>query len=288
MSTETVTRTAPDAGRASVGGLSFAGLFRSEWIKFWSLRSTWWCLVIAVALVVGLGVLFGASANSFVQLGVGEDPTALLVTGATSGTGFSMLVIAVLGSLVVTGEYATGMIRTSFLAAPTRWETLGVKALLLGLVAFVVGLASCAIAALVSYPMFAAADLDADLGSAGLWFAILGAAGSLALVAVIAVGFGTLVRSSALAITISVAMLFVLPIVFSILTSVIRAEWFQHVNDYLPSSLATSMQTYTPSGAGADAAAATGLDPWQGTLVLALWAAAAFGAGLLAARSRDA
>lgn len=270
----------------STGTLSFGGLFRSEWIKFWSLRSTWWCLVIAVALVVGLGILFGSAAGSFSELGVGTDATQLLVTGATSGTGFSMLVIAVLGALVVTGEYATGMIRTSFLAAPTRWETLGVKALLLAVVALVVGFVSSAVALLIAFPMLNAAGLHADLGSSGLWFAVLGAAGSLALIAVMAAGFGTLLRSSALAITISVAVLFVLPIVFSILTSVIRADWFQHVNDYLPSSLASAMQAYTP--AGTDASATGGLDPWQGTLVLALWAAAAFGAGLLAAKSRDA
>jgi ABC-2 type transport system permease protein len=264
------------------GGLSFGGMFRSEWIKFWSLRSSWWCLIIAVALTVGVGVLFGSSAGSVAQFQPEADPTGLLVDAGTAGIGFSMLVIAVLGALVVTGEYGSGMIRTTFLAAPTRYEPLGVKALLLGVVAFVVGAASSAVALLASYPMLRAADLDPDLGDGQVWLAVLGAGVSLALIAMMAAGLGTLLKSSALAITISVAVLFVLPIVFSILTAVIHADWFQHVPDYLPSSLASRAASYPADGGNGQLAS------WQAGLVLALWPAAMLGTGIAAARSRDA
>ena len=94
---------------------------RSEWTKLHSLRSTRWSLLVAVVLAIGLPLLFAADV---VALGRDEPaasaPTATRSTSPSPASNVSQLAIAVLGVLVITGEYSTGMIRASFTAVPKR------------------------------------------------------------------------------------------------------------------------------------------------------------------------
>jgi ABC-2 type transport system permease protein len=108
---------------------TFAGVVRGEWIKLLSLRSTWWALASTAAVITLVALAAAMSLNAMT-----EDPTlapgieqmhgAEVIAG---GFHFGMLTIAVLGALLITGEYATGMIRSTFAAVPTRIPVLGAK-----------------------------------------------------------------------------------------------------------------------------------------------------------------
>ena len=250
-------------------GLSFRGLLLSEWIKLTSLRSTVWCYGIILVINLGLGLLLAAS---FRQR---EDHTAALDQGywiqaATIGIAFSQLVVAVLGALVITGEYGTGMIRSTLTAVPRRTPALLSKAVVFGVVTFVVSLASIAGAALLAGVILSGKGLSLDLGDGRVLAALIGGAGFLTLVGLIALFLGTIVRNSAAGISAVLGLIFVAPIVLQIFAAVTRASWVQNVFEFLPSSAGSRLYGYaaTPAVKIPDVIV---LDPGQALLVLVAW-----------------
>lgn len=121
------------------GGVTFRRVVRSEWIKLWSVRSTAVTLSGAVAGFIGIGLLACAA-----DIGKGVvSPAGMSMTGSILST----LVLGVLGVLVMTGEYSTGLIRSTLSAVPRRLTVLAAKALVFGAVSFAVML----LAALVAF-----------------------------------------------------------------------------------------------------------------------------------------
>lgn len=147
-------------------GLSFRGLLLSEWIKLSSLRSTVWCHVIMLILNIGLGVLL---AISFQQR---PDATVMLDQGywvQSTTIAFSQLVVTVLGALVITGEYGTGMIRSTLTAVPKRLPALFSTATVFGVVTFAVSLVSIFTAALLAQQILNSRGLNIDLADGRAW-----------------------------------------------------------------------------------------------------------------------
>ena len=129
------------AGRQSV-----AGAVRAEWLKLRTLVSTW----ITSAITIAIMVLFGAGlavgyAGSPERADVAKD---MISSGSTLG----MIVVAVLGALVVTGEYASGQIRSSVVAVPHRGRLFAAKALVVAAFSFILGVTSVLLSYAVSYP----------------------------------------------------------------------------------------------------------------------------------------
>ncbi|MBG6107184.1 ABC transporter permease [Frigoribacterium sp. CG_9.8] len=250
-------------------GLSFRGLLVSEWIKLTSLRSTVWCYVIMSTLNIGLGVLL---AISFQQR---PDATALLdqgywVQSATIAIAFSQLVVSVLGALVITGEYGTGMIRSTLTAVPKRLSALFSKAMVFGVVTFAVSLASIITAAFLAQLILNSRGLNIDLADGRAWSALTGGAVFLTLAGLIALFLGTIVRNSAGGISAALGLIIVAPIVVQIFAAVTRASWAQNVLEFLPSSAGTRMYGYvaTPAPNIPDVVV---VDPAQGLLVMIAW-----------------
>ncbi|MGY1771009.1 sensor histidine kinase [Blastococcus sp. SYSU D00813] len=111
--------------------LTFTGVLRAEWIKLLSLRSTWWVLTATVVLIVGVSLAVAFSLDA-----VATDPATAAATAALTGAevvsgGFQlgMLTIAVLGTLLITGEYSTGMIRSTLAAVPLAVHLEGARLL---------------------------------------------------------------------------------------------------------------------------------------------------------------
>lgn len=271
------------------GRLSFGGLIRSEWIKLWSVRSTYWCLAIVVALTVLLGLLVGRVADEPTAdagaAALTTASTAYAVSGATLGLSFAQLVVAVLGALVVTGEYGSGMIRTTFMAAPRRIGALLAKALVFAVVTFVVGLVAELLATAVTEPILTGRGFTPDLGDAGFWWALLGGAGYLALVGVFALGLGIVLRSSAASIATAVGALFVLPIVGQLIARLANATWVDNVRAFLPSAAGGQMYSYGDQTSTASDVIV--LSAWQGTIVMVAWVALFGVIGLVLAKRRD-
>ncbi len=240
MSTTAPARTSAP-GTRTAPKVTQLGVLRSEWTKLRSLRSTWWTLLIAVVLMVGLAALAGAvTANQYAGW---DAPQRAEVDGlgglgvALSGVTFAQLAIAVLGVLVATGEYSTGMVRATLTAVPRRlpvlWGKIGVYATLVVLVSAVMTLA----AFLVSQPLLSGVGLDVGLSTDGVLRSLVGAVGYLTLVGMIAVAVGMLLRSTAGGISAVVAAFFLATPLIGLLPS----SWSDPVAPYLPGNAGSAM-----------------------------------------------
>lgn len=284
MSTSTAPQRLPAGRAAQLPGLSFGGILRSEWIKLVSLRSTLWCYALIVVVGIGFGVLIALTSSAT----PGEIPDALqqstAVQVATLALGFTALASVVLGALVITGEYGTGMIRSTFAAVPARLPALFGKVVVFGLTTFVVGLVTILGTALVTAPMLPGVGVTPDFTEPAYLLALVGGAGYLALIGVFALALGAIVRHSAGAIAAALGVILVLPTVALILSAITQAEWIQSVARFLPDVAGARMFAY----AAGDGAAGDVLAPWQGFLVLLAWDAALLLLAAVLMKRRDA
>ncbi|MFE9453330.1 ABC transporter permease subunit [Streptomyces sp. NPDC006739] len=171
----------------------------SEWTKIKSVRSTMWTLGVFVLLVVGIGLLAGAVVSNSSSDLSGQNPLSLGFFGLLLG---SMCIIT-LGVLTTASEYGTGMIRTTMTACPTRGRVLTAKAIVFFAVAFVVTLVSATLVAMAQASM--TKGNGARTPSAQEWLkATLGISLYVALLGLLSLVIGSIIRHSAGAITIMI------------------------------------------------------------------------------------
>jgi ABC-type transport system involved in multi-copper enzyme maturation permease subunit len=258
----------------------FGHLLLSEWTKIRSLRSTVWSLILLVVLTLGITILItaitsaqwnkiGAASRTQIRL----DPTNGIL-GA--GLQFGQLTIIVLGVLLITSEYSTGVIRASLLAVPRRLPMLAAKAIVFTAITLVLGeivmFASFFIGAAILH-----SHVPVSLSGPNAARAVAGGGLYLAVLGLFALSIGALVRHTAGAITGVIAFV----IVAEPLSSLIPGPWGDHIHDYLP----------TVAGRLVIQTARTShqvLSAWQGFGVFCLWTAALFVAAAILLMRRDA
>ena len=262
---------------AAASTITITGMVRSEWIKMRSLRSTFWAYAATIVAGIGFSLLFALAVSSGDGGAMGPGAGIALGT-STLGLTFAQLPIAVLGVLVISGEYSTGMIRSTLTAVPKRLPALWAKAAVFAVVTFVVGLVVTFGSYFATAPILAGKGISSSITDPGLAVGLAGGALFLALVGVISLGIGTMLRSSAGGIAGAIGLLLLAPIVLGL----IGAEWSRVVVDYLPTSAGQSLYTL--------AAGQNGLvfEPWQAILVLLGWTVVTLGGGALLLSRRDA
>ena len=141
--------TSEDSDFLTVEPVTPARVLRSEWIKMRSLRSTALTLLAGIVSMVALGWIFGWANNAnWSELNPDEQASFSPIDATLAGYHLAQLAIGVLGVLLVTGEYATGMIRATFGAVPRRSPVLWAKVTLYMGVTFILMLGA-AVAAFV-------------------------------------------------------------------------------------------------------------------------------------------
>ncbi len=281
--------------------LSFPRVVRSEWIKLRTLRSTMWSFAIIVLLTIGFGLLLAATFTTPEGPALDIDSqNSLAVSVATLGVNFTQLVAAVLGVLIISGEYTTGMIRSTFAAVPTRLPAFFAKILILAVSTFVVGLVSIVATALVTIPILSSKGVNANLLDGDVMRALLGGAGYLTLIAILAFGFGAILRSSAGGIASALGLLLVIPPILSIVSALTNATWIHNVSVFLPSDAGSQMFALgggvafgggPPRAPGAGEATTSDvltLDATQGLLVLLVWVVVLLVTAAVLTKRRDA
>jgi ABC-2 type transport system permease protein len=252
---------------------------RAEWTKLRTLPGTWWLLLAVIALTAAVGV--GAdTAATCSAAGCGQDPAKI----ALSGIELSQAVVAILAVLAISGEYSTGMIRTTLTAMPRRLSVLGAKAVVMSaltLAAGAVGVLASMLAGRLVLPGRGFTPLHGypplSLASAPDLRAAAGSVLYLALIALLALGVATAVRDSAVSMGLVLALLYLFPVI----ASALNPHWSRHLEQIGPMSAGLAIQ----ATAGLRSLP---LAPWQGLGVLALWAAGALLIGAAALRLRDA
>jgi ABC-2 type transport system permease protein len=256
--------------------VTLARVLRSEWTKLRSLPSSGWSLLVTVALVVGFGAVYSlvrvtrppqnpAAAASF-------DPIAV----SLGGVQLAQLAIGVLGVLLVTGEFATGTIRTSFAAVPRRLPVLWGKAIAFALTGLALCVPATFAAFLIGQSVLSREHLDTTLAEPGAARAVVGGALYLAAVGLLGLGLGALLRNTAAA----VASLFGVLFGFQIVTGFLPEALSDRVYPYLPAPAGLAVTTTRPDP--------TVLGPWTGFGLFCLYIAILLGLAAWQLRRRDA
>jgi ABC-2 type transport system permease protein len=242
----------------------------SEATKLRSVRSTVWTLVVTVIATVGIGALITtARVSRWNELSPRErlslDPTTVSLRGVF----LAQLAIGVLGVLVISSEYSTGMIRTTFAAVPRRPLVLFAKAVTLTT-------AACFVAFLIGQSILSSKHANVALSDPGVVRAVFGAAVYLTLVGLLGLGLGTLLRRTAGAI----ATLFGLVLVLPALTEALPSPWDTDVGKLLPINAGRALFAVRPS--------TDLLSPGQGLVVLLVTVGAVLALATFALTRRDA
>jgi len=267
--------------------LSFPHLIRSEWIKLRSIRSTVWCYLILFVLNIAMSVLPALAVNPHHQRLAGDAANGTVVLINTINVNLTALVAAVLGVLIISGEYGTGMIRSTFAADPRRYGAIGAKALVLAVTTFVISAISVGIGVLVSAPILSSKNIDVHLVDPDVFLPILGALVYVAMITLLAFGIGLLIRASAGGITIALGLLLVVPTILSAIAALTHQNWVADIGQFLPSQAGGQMYAYQ-AGAHVDSAdGVINLNAWQGFGVLAAEVIVIGAAAVILLKRRD-
>jgi ABC-type transport system involved in multi-copper enzyme maturation permease subunit len=205
------------------------------------------------------------------------DPAGFdAVAVSLAGVQLAQLAVGVLGVLVITNEYTSGLIRTTFAAVPRRTLVLWSKATILAAAIFTLSLPAVIGAFLIGQSVLSAERLDVAVGDPGVARAIVGAALYLTVVALIGLGLGALLRRTAGGVAAIIAIL----LGPQILTGFLPADLADDVYRWLPSPAGLAITTTRVDSAL--------LSPWAGFAVFLLYAAAVLALGAWRLRSRDA
>ncbi len=299
MTSNTTTVIAPTTGSTTVANrmpplgdlrLSFGGLVKSEFIKLRSQRSSYWLIaIIAVDMI---------SAAITIALGVGLESDATPTTAtaltladtATSGTMIAQFAAIFFGVFAITGEYRTGQIRNTFGADPSRVRALAAKAVIVAATTFAVTLVSSIVALIIAVvaALVSGAGIDLSGFDAEAIRVVVGGSAFVALVGVLSLAFGALLKKSTPAVFAVLVLLWALPgtaVLFEGGPVGVAAS-------YLPSAVGSAMYSSTAGAAdsvfGAISPESTvAMPPWLGLLLFIAYVAVFSLCGLAAARRRD-
>ncbi|MEU5215148.1 ABC transporter permease [Streptomyces sp. NPDC020807] len=251
-------------------GITPTRLLTSEWHKLRTVRSTWITALTAAALVLGVGILMGATYTSG-----GGDADVDTVVLTLYGSQLGAIALAVLGILVTAGEYATGTIRATLTAVPTRTPVLWAKATVYTATVFALSLLTAFATFLTAQVFLDDTDQAASLTDDGVLAALAGNAAGVTLLGLIALGLGAALRSVPGATGAFVGGVLILPEILRTLPY----ETTETALRYFPTQAVGALGTATPIPGTAS--------PGAALLALTLWAAAALAIPALLLKHRD-
>ena len=280
-----MTAVAQGPAPVTVNPVTFPRVLRAEWIKFWSLRSTYWTIGATLVAMVLMSLLMAFGASQSAEAGFDSGLDGAMVIGLSYS--MAQLAIAVLGVLIITGEYSTGMIRSSLAAVPSRVPVLAAKAILIALVAFVVGVLGVALSYVITMPMLSDAGGAAPLGEPQTLRIFWGTGLYLAAVGLFSLAIGALLRHSAGAIATVLGVLLLLPTIVQLAMNAL--DWMRDLYPYLPTTAGERIIAIDSPGMEM---AAMGmpelLAPWAGLGVFAIYVVVGLIAAAVLLRRRDA
>ncbi|MFJ6772891.1 ABC transporter permease subunit [Kitasatospora sp. NPDC091257] len=261
----------------------FGDLLAAEWIKFWSLRSIPW--------VLGLGALASIAANLKSAVYTrdhwtpGEgDPAVMAQTALNDAfnlvsADILMLVAGGLGAIVIAGEYATGLIRTTLAAVPDRRAVILAKACVLAAVLFGYGVLTVGVSFGGSQAILAGTGIGQSVTDPAALRYVAAAVLFGPVCALVGLGLGTLIRHSAGAVVGTVVVLFFLP---SLVTE--RYRWSADLLHALPMPAWQRLARTTLAGMRPSEYPATVTGAW---VTFAVWSLASVAVAAAAVRRRD-
>jgi ABC-type transport system involved in multi-copper enzyme maturation permease subunit len=248
----------PATKKAGIGGT-----LRSEWTKIRTVRSTIWSLVAMAGISIGLMSLIAwatmhrwARFDPREQVSLAQRPLEIILARPVF---VCQLVVAVLGVMVISAEYTTGMIRSTLQAQPRRLTVLAAKVAVFAVLMLVVG-ELLSFAAFFVGRQIVAGHIPVSLSDPGVARSVSGAGLYLAVLGLFSLAFGAILRHTAGAITAVLGLI----LVVSNLTGLLPDSWGHHINAWMPTN--AGLLILQPHQAPDDL-----LSPWQGLAVFTGW-----------------
>ena len=245
----------------------------SEWIKFRTLRST---LAVLGAAVAGMLVAAMLVAYNTRILSPTIDHNDHVQSSTMQGYYLGQLLIGALGVLFVSGEYSTGMIRSTFAAVPRRLPVLWAKLIVFVTVTAVCMIAACVVGFVAAQALISHYRPAYSLTDPGVLRVVVGTGVYLTMIGTIGMALGWIVRSTPGALVSYIGLILVVPGIFA----TVLGSWGKDTAQFLPSSAGAAFITSLPE--------TPSLAPWTGLGVLALWVVALLTVALVQLRRRDA
>jgi ABC-2 type transport system permease protein len=253
----------------------------SEWTKFRSLRSTLWTLAVGVVFGIAFSLIPATVTGArWSHMSLAERLSRHPLDIALVGVRFSQLAFGVLGVLVISGEYSTGMIRASLGAVPKRLPVLWGKVVVFGAVTLTLAIPVVLIGFFGSQAILEHAYhitfLKLSFGSPHVARAVLGGALYLTVMGIFALGLGAITRNTAGGLTLFAAIVFVIPPLLLILPT----SWDDAISKYLPSNAGAEIFQVNQGP--------NDLGPWTGFGLFCAYTALVIGIAAVLLRRRDA
>jgi len=253
----------------------------SEWTKLVSLRSTRYTLLAGIATTIAFAIIPALiNASRWATMSTHDKLTFNPLESSLIGVNLAQLALGALGVLVISGEYSTGMIRSTFAAVPKRLPVLWAKAGVFGTVTLVLALPAMLVAffssqAILHGHSFAGHDIALSISDPGVARAVVGGALYLTLAALFGLSLGAIFRNTAAGISTFAGILFVVPPLLDVLPS----SWNNAISPYLPSKAGQAiMQIGNPAHT---------LGPWTGIALFAGYTALTMAAAAVLLKRRD-
>jgi ABC-2 type transport system permease protein len=259
----------------TVGRVTQRRVFLSEWTKLRSVRSTKWSLLTAFVLTIGLPAVAAAVvSNHWPHMSPRDRADFHPLDVSLAGVQIAQLAIGVLGVLVITAEYSTGMIRASMIAVPRRLPVLLGKGVVYAFVTVTLMMPAVVIAFFVSQAILSRRHVDLGFTAAGVPRAVLGASLFLTVVGLFGLGLGAIVRNTAGGIAAFAGLMFVLPPLMNVLPT----SWNSAASPYVPLQAGEALMALHRGNQ---------LAPWTGFGVLCAYAATALAIAAVLLVRRD-
>jgi ABC-type transport system involved in multi-copper enzyme maturation permease subunit len=254
-------------------------VLNSEWIKLKTLRSTFWTLFAAIVATIGLGLLFswGFATRVGDHARPIGDAATMAVTVPLRPYVIAQLAVGVLGVMVITGEYSTGMIRATLSAVPGRLPVLWAKAVVFSVVVLILMEIVSFVTFFGGEAILSSQHVQATLSSPQALRIVTGVGLYLTVVGLLGTALGTIIRSTAGAIAALFGILLVLPVLGEVLN---LTSWGKHITPYLPSNAGGDLLTNAPDPGS--------LGPWTGFGVFVLYTVIAMVVAAYLLKRRDA
>jgi ABC-2 type transport system permease protein len=239
----------------TTGRVAFHRVLLSEWTKLRSVRSTAWSLVVGFLLTIAFPIIFAFVTRShWGSMRPSERAGRHPLDIALAGVNVAQLAIAVLGVLLISAEYSTGSIRSTFTAVPKRLPVLWAKLLDYAVLSFVLMVPAVLVSFFASQAILTSIHpLQIAFTHPGVARAVMGGAVYVMLVGIFALAIGAIVRNTAGGIATFAGIFFVIPPLMNILP----LSWNNAISQYLPSNagrqlfaLQHAAHTLTPVAGG--------------------------------------
>ena len=259
---------------ATLPRLSQIRVTRSEWIKASSLRSTWYNLAAVLLGLIAISIGLSWTTRAFWDdLDAQAQANFDAVGVSLGGVVLAQMVIAVLGVQIISGEYSTGMIRSSFGAVPQRTMVLFGKLTVIASLTFVFSLIGSFAAFFIGQAVLG--DHGISIESSGALRSVLGAAFNLTAIAILATSVGFMARSTAGGIGIILGILLVLPV----LGAILPLGWLNDIMEYLPANAGNAVMATDVTPAA--------ISPLAGLITMIAWIVAFIAAAAIMLTRRD-